>query len=110
MTLKARKVTSRRKFLRQGMFAVGAFAAASNVTTSAATIPSALSIKYIQFDYDYEAVDDGLTIRKNYASYLPEYSWDRDRDLNLEPSYAAYAIAEVDLGSMDLGHLQCPWR
>lgn len=55
-----------------------------------------LEVLWIDFDHDLNScTSDGVTIRRNFRTPLPQFSWDADRDITLEPSFAAYSIAST---------------
>lgn len=87
------KHQSRRTFLKNSALATVAMSLIPNERTLCKITQAGLTLDYIDFEHRSNSeTTDALTIRRNFRSYLPEHSWDRQRDIMREPSIAAYSI------------------
>lgn len=88
---------SRRTFIKDGLLVAGATTLMPSTSFGARFQPDVevAYIKLAHFRDIPQTVAKGITIRRNFRAPLPENSWERGRDTNVEPSLAAYSIAET---------------
>lgn len=91
------KRQSRRAFLKNGFLAAGATTLVPSTSFGVRFQPD-IEVAYIKFAHSGNippTLTKGITIRRNFRTPLPENSWVKGRDTTVEPSLAAYSIAET---------------
>lgn len=89
---------SRRSLLRNGLLTIGAMAVRPSSLLPHDRLQAALAVAYIDFAYVNPVSSPNtkaITIRRNFRTPLPAHSWEKGREATLEPSRAAYSIADT---------------